>query len=84
MYQEKLIPRQLQLKTNSKRPATSQNPIEVPVWEDQTSFDMHYRLLAIEFSKTKRNKTVAKELMKITYAMFAETTYWKMSILSIW
>ena len=56
-------------KENPKRPATSQNPIEVPAGEDQTSFDRHNRLLAIEFSKTKRNETVAKELMKITYAM---------------
>ena len=31
-----------------KRPAVSQNPVVVPAGEDQTSFDQHNRLLAIE------------------------------------
>jgi len=56
-------------KENPKRPAMSQNPIEVPAGKDQTSFEWHNRLLAIEFLKTKQNETVAKELMKLSYAM---------------
>ena len=52
-----------------KRPAISQNQLVVPAGEDQTSFARHNRLLAIEFSRTKRNETVAKELMKMSYEM---------------
>ena len=66
------VPRKAHFETataKKENPKTSQNPIEVPAGEDQTSFDRHNRLLAIEFSKMKRNETVAKELMKITYAM---------------
>ena len=56
-------------KENPKRPAISQSLIKVPAGEDQTSFERHNRLLAIEYSKTKRNETVVKELMKLSYPM---------------
>ena len=52
-----------------KRPALSQNQLVVPAGEDQTSFNQHNRLLTIEFSRTKRNETVAKESMKMSYEM---------------
>ena len=35
----------------------------------QASFERHNRLLAIEYSKTKRNKTFVKEFMKLSYTM---------------
>jgi len=52
-----------------KRPVISQNQLVVPAGEDQISFARHNRLLNIEFSRTKRNETLAKELIKMSYEM---------------
>ena len=52
-----------------KKPLTSQTLIQVPPGEDDVSFQRHNRLLSIEYSKTKKNETVVKELMKFSYAM---------------
>ena len=52
-----------------KRPAISQTQIEILPGEDNTSFERHNRLLSIECTKAKKNETIVKELMKISYAM---------------
>jgi len=48
---------------------TSGTLIQVPPGEDKTSFERHNRLLYIEYTKTKKNETIVKELIKISYAM---------------
>ena len=53
----------------AKKPITSGTSISVPPGEDKTSFERHNRLLSIEYAKAKKNETIIKELMKISYAM---------------
>lgn len=48
---------------------TSGTLTQVPSGEDNTSFERHNRLLSIEYTKVKKNETIVKELMKVSYAM---------------
>ena len=50
--------------TAKKENPKSQNPIEVPAGEDEISFDRHNRLLAIEFTKRKRNEGIDEYNLK--------------------
>lgn len=42
---------------------------QIPVGEDETSFDRHNRVLKAEFSKSLPNVSNVKQLMKLTYPM---------------
>ena len=48
---------------------TSGTLIQVPPGEDKTSFERHNRLLSMEYTRPKKNETIVKELMKVSYAM---------------
>ena len=52
-----------------KKPMTSGTLIQVPPGEDKTSFERHNRLLSMEYTRPKKNETIVKELMKVSYAM---------------
>ena len=48
---------------------TSGTLIQVPPGEDKTSFERHNRLLSMEYTRPKKNETIVKELMKVSYAI---------------